>query len=31
MDSVRAQLGMLVLLTSQTDELTRSSAVIEKP
>ena len=28
MDSVRSQIGMLALLTSQSDELTRNSAVI---
>ena len=27
MDSVRTQLGMLVMVTSQTDEITRSSGV----
>ncbi len=29
MDSVRTQLGMLSMLTSQTDELSRKSAVID--
>jgi len=31
MDSVRTQLGMLVIVTSQTDEISRSSGVNLNP